>query len=110
MSRRLSECEADFSSSDCQGVYTNTLPIIQSASGNASTGMVNVYDTRLYAPDGGSESWPSGLNNTAAYLALPTVQRAIHTDMSVPVAWQECNSVRLSPKLLVVATLVVLMR
>ena len=70
------------------------LRLVTRATGNASTGSINVYDIRLYAPDGGSASWPPGLNNTAAYLALPAVQRAIHTNISQPVAWQECSDVR----------------
>jgi carboxypeptidase D len=69
----------------------NLLNLVVSATGNSTTQMVNVYDTRLYAPDAGSSSWPPLLNNTAAYMALPSVLRALHINLSTPVVWQECN-------------------
>jgi hypothetical protein len=50
-----------------------------------------LYDS--YAPDGGGSSWPAGLNNTAAYLARPDVQKAIHTDIPNPRVWEECDGV-----------------
>jgi len=75
---------APLSVPQCNAIFEDLL----SLSGSPDTGMINIYDIRLYDTTAG-DTWPPSQASMGVFLNKPQVRRAIHA-MELYV-WKECS-------------------